>query len=343
MNIIFIIFNRPDTTRLVFETIRAARPERLLIVADGPRPDRDGEAERCAQARAIVEEVDWPCLVEHNYSDTNLGCRVRVATGITWAFEQVEEAIILEDDTLPHPSFFRYCVELLDRYRDDERVMVITGDNFQRGIQRGSASYYFSKYNYVWGWATWRRAWRHYDVEMRDWPSFRDSQAFHDLASTERELQYWTDVLDQAYAGEIVTWDYAWTLTCWRMNGLSAMPNVNLVSNIGFRSDATHTTDAESWLNTMSSGDIGELRHPEVVSRNIEADAHMFLTTFVPTTKPKSRLRQLDAIATDNFTFYSTVRPLLKAAWRKSWLGIGNCPEMDGREETSGHPQACRK
>lgn len=318
MNTIFIIFNRPDTTRLVFEMIRAARPECLLIVADGPRDDREGEAERCAQARAVVEEIDWPCRVERNYSEVNLGCRTRVATGITWAFEQVDEAIILEDDTLPHPSFFQYCSELLGRYRDDERVMAITGDNFQRGIQRGEASYYFSKYNYVWGWATWRRAWRHYDVEMREWPTFRSSQAFRDLAGTECELQYWTKILDKAYAGEISTWDYAWTLACWRRNGLTAMPNVNLVSNIGFRSDATHTTNMDSWLNTIPREDIGNIRHPTNVLRDIEADSHMFLTTFMPTGNPPSRLRRLDLYFTDKLPLYPMIRPTLKTVWRNS-------------------------
>lgn len=292
--IIFIIFNRPDTTRRVFETIRAARPERLLVVADGPRADREGEPERCAAARAITEEIDWPCEVERNYSETNLGCRMRVATGITWAFEQVEEAIVLEDDTVPHPSFFRYCTELLEYYRDDERVMVISGDNFQDGQWRGDGSYYFSKYGHIWGWATWRRAWSHYDVEMRAWPTFRMTKTFRDYCGTEKERQFWTRILDQAYTGEIDTWDYALTLARMVENGVGILPNINLVSNIGFGPEATHTTNSIDNRSNMAVSDIVKLHHPSMTSVDTKADLYTFETLLAPApTKKPHRLRRL--------------------------------------------------
>ncbi len=151
-----IIFNRPDTTERVFAEIAKARPPKLFIIADGPREDRPGEAERCASARAIVDRVDWNCEVQKNYSDVNLGCGARPATGISWVFDQVEEAIILEDDCIAHPTFFRFCDELLEKYRDDERIMHIAGNNFQFGNQRTSFSYFFSHHNICWGWASWR-------------------------------------------------------------------------------------------------------------------------------------------------------------------------------------------
>jgi hypothetical protein len=170
----FLVFNCPDTTIRVFEEIRCARPPKLLVVADGPRADRPGEADKCQAVRAVIETVDWPCEVLKNYSDVNLGCKIRVSSGLDWVFEQVEEAIILEGDCLPHPTFFRFCEELLETYRDDERIGMISGDNFQFGRKRGDASYYFSRYNHIWGWASWRRAWQHYDRNMAIWPKFRD-------------------------------------------------------------------------------------------------------------------------------------------------------------------------
>ena len=140
----FIIFNRPDTTRIVFEEIKKAKPEKLLIIADGPRNNKPGEKERCAETRAIVENIDWECEVLRNYSDKNMGCKNRVASGLNWVFENVEEAIILEDDCLPDQSFFRYCQELLEKYRDDKRIMLIAGDNMLFENNKQKYSYYFS-------------------------------------------------------------------------------------------------------------------------------------------------------------------------------------------------------
>ncbi|MGC1799486.1 MAG: hypothetical protein WA701_03795, partial [Solirubrobacterales bacterium] len=178
-----LIFNRPETTARVFERVREARPPKLLVVADGPRADRPGEAGRCREARAVVEAVDWPCELMTDYSEVNLGCGKRISSGLDWVFDSVEEAIVLEDDCLPHPSFFRFCEELLKRYRAEERVVHVSGDNFQSAGRAGGAvgrllrlagrswspSYYFSRYAHVWGWASWRRAWSDYDFEMTAW------------------------------------------------------------------------------------------------------------------------------------------------------------------------------
>ncbi|MEW6491011.1 MAG: glycosyltransferase family 2 protein, partial [Cyanobacteriota bacterium] len=160
--VVFIIFNRPDTTQKVFEAIRQAHPPLLFVIADGPRPNKPGEDQKCAATRAIIDQVDWDCEVLTNYSEINLGCERRVSSGLNWVFDTVEEAIILEDDCLPHPTFFSFCEELLDYYRNDQRVMVITGQNVQFGRKRTDYTYYFSRYNHCWGWASWRRAWRSY-------------------------------------------------------------------------------------------------------------------------------------------------------------------------------------
>ncbi|WP_231996899.1 methyltransferase type 11 [Mycobacterium scrofulaceum] len=240
--VILMIFNRPDTTRAVFETIRAAKPEKLLVIADGPRPNKPGEAENCAAARAIIDEVDWDCDVQKNFSETNMGTCPRVSSGITWAFELVEKAIILEDDCVASPSFFQYCGELLDRYENDERVMMISGGNHLFGHAETSDSYYFSRYPHIWGWATWRRAWAHYDVGMTRWPEIRDRKLFDQYFPKLTERYHWEGIFEYiVYRGRVDTWAWRWFYSIWANSGLCATPARNLVRNVGFDADATHT------------------------------------------------------------------------------------------------------
>lgn len=270
--VIFLIFRRPDLTAQVFEQIRAAKPAKLLVVADGPRNAQ--EAPLCEQARKVTEQIDWECEVLRNYSDINLGCRDRVSSGLTWAFTQVEEAIILEDDCLPHPSFFPYCENLLNYYRHDERVMVIAGNNFQDGQQRTAYSYYFSKYNHCWGWATWRRAWNHWEFNPQKWIEFRDGGLMKFVCDNPYEEKYRTAIFNTLFLqGKPNTWDYPWTFTCWSQGGLTASPNVNLVSNIGFGADATHTGREGKFANMLTQ-DIGEIHHPPFVLRHRDADIY---------------------------------------------------------------------
>lgn len=271
----FIIFNRPDLTSRVFAEIRRAKPRRLLVIADGPRQDRSGEAERCAMTRAIIEQVDWDCEVLRNFSHVNLGCGRRVASGLEWVFEQTTEAIILEDDCVPHPTFFPFCEALLDRYRDDERVMHIGGNGFQFGRTDQSSSYFFSRYFPSWGWASWRRAWRHYDLEIALWPSLRHTDWLREFLDDERLLEYWQLRFDRAHAGVDVvnTWDLQWTFTCWLQNGLAILPYRTLVSNVGFGPEATHTRSASVPLANLPTAPMQfPLKHPPYVFRDREAD-----------------------------------------------------------------------
>ena len=273
--IAFIIFNRPRHTRESFAAIRAQRPSTLLIIADGPRPGHPTDFERCRETRDIVANIDWPCEVLRNYSDMNLGCKLRVSSGLDWVFDQVERAIILEDDCIPHEDFFTYCDTLLHRYETDLRVWVITGNNFQSGKKRGDASYYFSKFNHCWGWATWRRAWKHYRVDIPFWPEWQATADWRKKLPDPVERTVWADLLDRVQCGEIDTWDYQWTACAWYHGGLTATPNVNLVTNIGFGPDATHT---------VSPGDkeglpifpLGPLTHPKHVKQNLVADRYVF-------------------------------------------------------------------
>jgi len=266
------VFNRPDTTRLVFEQIKLARPSVLLIVADGPRLARPDDRERCMSVRSIVDQVDWPCEVFRNYSEFNLGCRERISTGLDWVFSQFPEAIILEDDCLPNPSFFRFCEQMLERYRDDGRVMHIGGCNFQGGKIWGDGSYYFSRYNHIWGWASWSRAWRHYDVTMASFPQFVENERIRDLFGEKRVQNYWLDIFQRVYSSTLLTWDYQWTFAMWQQDGLAILPNQNLVSNIGFRKDATHTDVVNTKLVGIPTFPMGAIVHPSLIAENQDAD-----------------------------------------------------------------------
>jgi len=274
--VLFLVFNRPDATAQVFEAIRQARPPRLYVAADGPRVGREGEAGRVAAVREIATAVDWPCEVKTLFRDKNLGCKYAVSGAITWFFEQEKQGIILEDDCLPHPEFFRFCEAMLERYERDERVWMITGNNFQGGRRRGDASYYFSKYSHIWGWATWRRAWSQYDAEIQFWPEWRDSDDWIAAVPDAVERRYWTKILNTEYSGGVDTWDYQWQAVLFRNRGLSVVPNVNLVSNIGFGSSATHTTSEKSPFANLHGEALGEISHCETVVRNPDADRHDF-------------------------------------------------------------------
>lgn len=270
-----MIFNRPDTTRQVFETIRAAKPGKLLVIADGPRPNKPGEAEKCAAARAIIDEVDWDCDVQKNFSETNMGTCPRVSSGITWAFELVDKAIILEDDCVASPSFFQYCEELLDRYENDERVMMVSGGNHLFGHAEATDSYYFSRYPHIWGWATWRRAWAHYDVEMTRWPEIRDRKLFDQYFPKLTERYHWEGIFEYVvYRGRVDTWAWRWFYSIWANSGLCATPVRNLVRNVGFDADATHTN--AKWDRIYAALEAEELdlplTHPAAVIASSDLD-----------------------------------------------------------------------
>lgn len=281
--VLFIIFNRTDTALQVFETIRQARPKRLYFFADAPRAHVQGETEKCNQAKAIVSKVDWPCEVQTFFLTQNIGPRLAIGKAITWFFEHEEEGIILEHDCMPSQSFFTFCETLLAHYRNDERVMHISGDNFQYGIQRGDASYYFSLYNHIWGFATWRRAWKHYDVEMKRYPAFKNEGKLRKLFNNKRAYNYWANILQLTYEQKLQTWDYQWTLAMWDRGALAILPQYNMVSNIGFGDEALNTKNADSKFANIPRHEITNIIHPSVISANIEADNYAINRIFNPT------------------------------------------------------------
>ena len=270
--VVLLVFKRPALTAQLLDRLRAVKPSNILVVADGPRPDHPEEAEACAQVRDVIKNrIDWPAGVRTDYAETNLGLRRRVSSGLNWAFEQVEEAVILEDDCLPHPDFFRFCAELLDCHRRDTRVGVIAGVNFQPPSFSREASYYFSKYPHCWGWATWKRAWRLFDLEASLWPALKAGGLLNHLFPNPLEAGYWERIFDKVHAGQANSWAFPWMLSCWSQSLLSIIPSVNLVTNAGGGEDATHC-EGSPLLHRPAVPMAFPLRHPANVLPDFQAD-----------------------------------------------------------------------
>jgi hypothetical protein len=272
--VLLIAFRRPELTRRLLESIRAARPDRLYVACDGPRIGRAGEAEKVSAVHAVVAE----CVGDLNpvtlYRAENLGCGRGVSEAISWFFEHEEEGIILEDDCLPDASFYPFCAELLDRYRDVSNVMQVAGYNaFANGVLRPS-DYSFTSYGYQWGWATWRRAWRHFDLAMASWPAFK-ALGYHRGPAFNRDR---VRLLDATYSGQVDTWDYQWAFAMAAESGLSAVPHGNLVINLGMNGpDGTHYTEIQSVSRVPSTVTpvTFPLRHPQFVYADPEYDCRL--------------------------------------------------------------------
>lgn len=273
--VLLLVFNRPDVTARVFGAVRAARPPRLYLAADGPRPGRLPEAEACAAVRRLVlDGIDWPCTVHTRLLDDNRGCRRAVSEAISWFFGHEEAGIILEDDCLPDPTFFPYCETLLHHYRHDTRVMHISGSTTLPGPARDpDYSYYFSGHAAIWGWATWRRAWQHYDVDSALLPELSRKRYFWRLFLNAWEERQLLPPLWDTHRGQLDTWDYQWSFAVLAQSGLSITPAVNLISNIGFGGNATHTANAvHPWANLPTRPLPLPLRHPPFMLRDNLSD-----------------------------------------------------------------------
>jgi len=264
--IIFIIYNRPDKAAKVLSAISTYKPTHLFVVADGPKdsPDRI----LCERTRSKIENIDWDCEIYKNYADENLGCGIRPYTGITWAFESCDRAIILEDDCLPDPTFFHYCEELLYRYEENEDVAMISGTNFidSSDIEH---SYYFSKFFHIWGWASWRRVWKNYDFTIANWPNIKKSDLILERYGSKFYAQRIIRNLDRIYEGRLDSWDYQFGLMALTSQQLGITPKVNLIKNIGFGENATHTTTVNNkFANIKLEKMAFPLIHPNEISPN---------------------------------------------------------------------------
>jgi len=276
--ILLIIFNRRETTKKVFEVIRAARPKKLFIAADGFRENKSDENLICEETRLLTENIDWPCEVSRKYSQTNMGCDPHVESAVSWFFEHVDQGIILEDDCVPNQSFFGFCEQMLDKYKDNTEVMHINGSNFQFGKENNNASYYFSVYPHSWGWATWKRAWKKYDSKMCNFPEFKETKSIKKILPTTAQQKFHLNLFEKLYEGKYTFWDSKWTFAIWFQNGICITPKVNLISNIGHGTNATHTIAKEK-IHQESTG-LTTIVDPISTSVNQLADKRTFLVYY---------------------------------------------------------------
>lgn len=285
--ILFVLFNRPDTTKQVFEMIRKIKPEKLYIAADGPRLHKKNEEKLCEETRKVTDIIDWPCEVFRKYSDKNFGCKINMSGGIDWFFKNEENGIILEDDCLPNESFFYFCQELLDKYKDVEKIKMISGNNFQFGKKYGEDSYYFSNFPNIWGFATWRRAWKEYDIEMKTYPEFKKDGKIATIFTDNKIQKFMIRLFDKLYKNEMNAWAGRWVYAIYSNKGISISPSVNLVSNIGFGQNSTNTKKRNDILSNITTEKLENLVHPSLITINKEADDFLFRKIFYKTTFQK--------------------------------------------------------
>lgn len=274
--ILFMFFNRKSTAIGVFEEIRRARPTRLYLACDGARISKAEEAAIVDDLRStICAMIDWECNVQTRFLNTNAGCKMAVSGAIDWLFENESEGIILEDDCLPDPSFFGYCEELLYKYRSDDRIMCISGDRFSPATNSSNdTDYTFSKYIHIWGWATWRRAWGKYNVNIESqWNVNGEFVLKQRFPNSPKDRRYWERIFSDTAMGKIDTWDHQWTYCCWENSGLSCVPTKNLITNVGFGEDATHTLNDKDRNANLSRESVEiPLRHPATILQNRRID-----------------------------------------------------------------------
>lgn len=275
--ILILAWRRPDTLRQLTNAIRLVAPTRLFVACDGPNLECAGEVEKVAATRQVIEqEIDWPCQVELLYSEVNQGCRLGVSRAVNWFFEHVEEGIILEDDCIPNPDFFVFCSALLERYRLDMRVWCISGNNFQDGIWSGDGDYFFGQIPMCWGWATWRSRWEHYDSDLKKWPLSKKYSLMKTLMPDAVMRSYWTNIWERLWvSNQPDSWAYRWVFTCVFERGLTVLPKVNLVENVGFGVDATHTISMKLTRPALPLHSLS-LSHPSYIASLPANDAFIF-------------------------------------------------------------------
>lgn len=274
--VVFCVFNRLETTRKVFEVIRNAKPPRLYIIADAARESVPGEREKVDAVRKYIEgNIDWECEVFQNYASANMGCGKRIPDGISWVFEREEQAIILEDDCVPDLSFFRYCQEMLEYYKDDERILMISGNNPYAKCYQSSEDYLFSKVPFIWGWATWRRAWKLYDYDLKSLPENRKNPIFKQIFPLRAYWAYMAE-FETVYRHKFDAWDYQWLYTAIINDKLCIVPAENHVLNVGICEDSTHTSELPEWMAYEIREVHFPIKHREEVSWDREFDQGYF-------------------------------------------------------------------
>ena len=274
--VLMVIFNRIDTLQVLFDVIKEQKPKFLYIYGDGPRENVPGEKERCEQARDIVNQIDWDCEIVTNFKEHNTGsAAISVSSAISWFFQHVEYGMIFEHDTIPHPDYFAFCEELLIKYKEDERIAVINGVNYQDRIIRGDGSYYFArKGTSTWGFATWRRFWKHYDLFLDNYPYnlFQEDMKYYKMSWKEKLLEKDRYLLIKER--KLDDWTYQSEFAQLKVHGLAIIPNVNMVKNVGGGKDAVNYKDENNFRLNKGIYSILPIKHPKKVERNIEAEKY---------------------------------------------------------------------
>jgi hypothetical protein len=272
--ILFLVFNRPQTTQIVFDEIKKIKPAKLFIAADGPRDFVPHEIAKCNEVKKIVSSIDWPCEINTLFRENNLGCKMAVSGAISWFFEHVDSGIILEDDCQPDLSFFHFCSELLLEYENDNEVMLIGGNNFHKNELDISSSYYFTNYPHIWGWATWKRAWKYYDLDISDYCEVLKDSYYDNLFQSKSEKKYWLGVFNNVAKGKINTWDYQLTYAIWKNRGKSITPVINLIRNIGLNGGSTHLFIRDSFRDDLKLNEMAfPLNHPSIqINRSLDSE-----------------------------------------------------------------------
>ncbi len=273
--VLLFVYKRINNLEGICRLLKKIKVQSIYIVADGPKDSREKDV--VANVRLELEKyIDWKCELHKNYADTNLGLKERFRTGIDWVFEHTDKAIFIEDDCVPDPSFFTFCDQLLEKYKDNERIVSIAGNNFQSANTRIKESYYYSRYPHVWGWATWKRVWDQYDSGISDWPKRRDSGWLKTVYPDQFFIRkFWTYIYDRLYAGQINTWDYQLTYLSQKLGGYNIIPRVNLVSNIGYGEDATNLKKKNLTIGVPTLPVPFPLVHPKVLEYNHVADRYI--------------------------------------------------------------------
>ncbi len=292
--VLFLIFNRLDTTQVVFEQIKVAKPPKLYLASDGAREDKDGEALIVSDIRKwVLDNVDWDCEIKTLFREENLGCGQAVSSAITWFFEHEEDGIILEDDCVPAQSFFNFCEQMLDKYKNDERIMHICGSNLQFGNKRVEASYYFSKIAGCWGWATWRRMWEKFDYNMKSFPKFVEQNQMANIYESKNVQYFWLNNFSYVYKNPDSIWDFQMVYAVMSNNGLSIIPNTNLIKNIGFSDNSTHPGDKNNSCAKLEKFELAEeITHPNFILYSKEADDYIHNKLFKTHKQKKKSIGQ---------------------------------------------------
>lgn len=273
--VLLLIYNRPNYTKEVFAAIRNAKPSKIYISADGANANRKDDVILCNEARSIVSQVDWDCEVKRLYRGNNLGCKLGISGGIEWFFEHEEEGIILEDDCLPNKSFFNFCELLLEKYREENNVMMIAGSNPAISVKVGN-DYFFSRFYTIWGWATWKRAWQKFDINLSEWQNLRNSNFLDSIYTDNTENRHFTEkIFDETYKNKQSSyWAVQWAYSCMINNGVAILPKHNMIKNIGFK--GTHEMNNNQLSLTTNEIDFKNISHPTYISIDNQIEKLLF-------------------------------------------------------------------